>query len=60
MKGKRFTAVILLVFIICTLAAGCGRSGESGGENDDNISYAGGTLKIISGSENKELEPILE
>lgn len=60
MKGKRFTAVILLVFIICTLAAGCGRSGESGVENDDNISYAGGTLKIISGSENKELEPILE
>jgi Ca-activated chloride channel homolog len=53
--GARWAATALLSLATLVSSAGCGsRSGGSGG------TASGGSLHILSGSENKSLEPILQ
>lgn len=60
-RGRRLLATLLMIAMSLILLAGCG-SGE--GEESGSQGFAGfgdkKVLRIVSGSENAELEPILE
>lgn len=55
---KRIAAVLLAVFTLPMMFAGCDSGGNS--EADTVLGSGSSVLRIISGSENAELEPILE
>ncbi len=56
---KRITAFWLMIAAVLLLCAGCG-AGESDSDADIVLGSGRSSLRIISGSENSELEPILE
>ena len=57
---KRFAVLLLTVSVILTAFSGC-NSGGTGDSGADTVLGSGSSvLRIISGSENAELEPILE
>lgn len=57
---KRFAVLLLTVSVILTAFSGC-NSGGTGDSGADTVLGSGSrALRIISGSENAELEPILE
>ncbi len=58
--GRRMTILLAAAFFCLSLAA-CGQGGESSGDSDSRFSgsLGGETLRIVSGSENQELEEIL-
>ena len=59
--GKRLLAVLLLIVLSAGVLSGCG---FRGGDDGSGQKFAGfgdkKVLRIVSGSENAELEPILE
>lgn len=57
---KRVTALLLTVSALAVLCAGCGNGGEGSAEADTVLGSGRSVLRIISGSENAELEPVLE
>lgn len=60
MKSHRHQIFLfVMVFTILTLFAGC-HSTDNSTQPDSVLGQGGNVLRIISGSENKELEPILE
>ena len=60
-KIKRFVTMILAFVMAASLFTGCGGSKSGGAEAADTVLGDGrDTLRIISGSENAELEPILK
>ncbi|MGN1180521.1 MAG: substrate-binding domain-containing protein [Suilimivivens sp.] len=65
-SGKRYLISLLITFLLASLfvLSGCGKEKSSGNASSDS-SYQGGgfggeTIRILSGSENKELSAILE
>ena len=56
---KRLAALLLALCTCLTLFSGCG-SGTESADADTVLGSGGDVLRIISGSENAELEPILE
>ena len=56
---KRLAALLLTICTCLTLFSGCGSDTESVAA-DTVLGSGGDVLRIISGSENAELEPILE
>ena len=57
---KRFVALLLMFSIVLTMFSGCGAGGRAASESDAVLGSGSSVLKIISGSENKQLETILE
>lgn len=57
--GKRFAVLLLIVSIMLTLFSGCG-SAETQNEPGTVLGNGRSVLRIVSGSENAELEPILQ
>lgn len=57
---KRFAALLLMLSVILTIFNGCDFEGTDGSEADTVLGSGSSVLRIISGSENAELEPILE
>ena len=57
---KRFAALLLMLSVILTIFGGCDFWGTDSGEADTVLGNGSSVLRIISGSENAELEPILE
>ena len=57
---KRFAALLLMVSFMITICSGCNEGNTDEGEADTVLGSGGSVLRIISGSENAELEPILE
>ena len=61
MKMKRgFIGCLLSIFVILTMFSGCNVGSTDGGEADTVLGGGSSVLRIVSGSENSELEPILE
>ena len=61
MKMKRgFIGCLLSIFVILTMFSGCNVGSADGGEADTVLGGGSSVLRIVSGSENSELEPILE
>ena len=64
MKMRRFAGFVIAVLAGPALCAWSGRGGdrqeESGSEADTVLGSGRVTLRILSGSENQELEPVLE
>ena len=58
MKLRKFTALLLALLTAAAVLTGCDTSADSGA--DTVLGSGGKTLRIVSGSENRELEPILE
>ena len=65
MKKRRFGTVLLCLLSLALLATGC--AGASGGrqtkeekDTSTEVLKADGTLRILSGSENKELETVID
>ena len=58
MKLRKFTALLLALLTAAAVLAGCDTAADSGA--DTVLGSGGKTLRIVSGSENRELEPILE
>lgn len=58
MKLRKFTALLLALLTAAAILAGCDTAADSGA--DAVLGSGGKTLRIVSGSENRELEPILE
>ena len=62
--GKRLTALLLTALLLAAVLPGCGFGGgsdvEAEREADTVLGSGSRVLRIISGSENKELEPIIE
>ena len=61
-KAKRFIILILSFVVAVSVFAGCGgTSGNGGAKAADTVLGSGGdVLRIVSGSENAELEPVIE
>ena len=57
---KRFAALLLMFSIVLTMFSGCGAGDRAASESDAVLGSGSSVLKIISGSENKQLETILE
>lgn len=57
---KRFAALLLMLSMILTICSGCHFGNTGGGEADTVLGSGSSVLRIVSGSENSELEPILE
>ena len=57
---KRLTALLFTFSLILTAFGGCDFGGTDSGEADTVLGNGSTVLRIISGSENAELEPILE
>ncbi len=57
---KRFAALLLMLSVILTICSGCHFGSTGGGEADTVLGSGSSVLRIVSGSENSELEPILE
>ena len=57
---KRFAALLLMLSVILTICSGCHFGSTGGGEVDTVLGSGSSVLRIVSGSENSELEPILE
>ena len=57
---KRFVTVLLMLSVILTTCNGCSFEGTGSSEADTVLGSGSSTLRILSGSENAELEPILE
>ena len=57
---KRFAALLLMFSFMITICSGCNEGNTDGGEADTVLGSGGSVLRIVSGSENSELEPILE
>ena len=57
---RRFTALLLMFSVLLTVFGGCGSEGTGGSGADTVLGSGSSVLRIISGSENAELEPILE
>ena len=62
MKMKRgFIGCLLSIFVILTMFSGCNVGSTDGGEARHGFGWVvASVLHIVSGSENSELEPILE
>ena len=58
MKLRKFTALLLALLTAAAVLTGCDTAADSGA--DTVLGSGGKTLRIVSGSENRELEPILE
>ena len=58
MKLRKLTVLLLAFLISAVTLTGCDTTGNSGA--DTVLGSGGKTLRIVSGSENRELEPILE
>ena len=58
MKLRKFTALLLALLTAAAVLTGCDTAANSGA--DTVLGSGGKTLRIVSGSENRELEPILE
>ena len=58
MKLRKFTALLLALLTAAAVLTGCDTAADSGA--DAVLGSGGKTLRIVSGSENRELEPILE
>ena len=69
-RNRRLAGVLAVLLLLCGLLAGCipGSAGEGGQEAGENTAqhasfWADGgeaTLRVLSGSENRELEPIIQ
>ncbi len=57
---KRSIALLLMLSVILTIFGGCDFGDTDSGEADTVLGNGSSVLRIISGSENAELEPILE
>ena len=57
---KRSIAFLLMLSVILTIFGGCDFGDTDSGEADTVLGNGSSVLRIISGSENAELEPILE
>ena len=57
---KRFAALLLMLSVILIIFGGCDFGGTDSGKADTVLGNGSSVLRIISGSENAELEPILE
>ena len=57
---KRFAALLLMVSFMITICSGCNVGNTDEGEADTVLGGGSSVLRIVSGSENSELEPILE
>ena len=57
---KRFAALLLMFSFMITICSGCNEGNTDEGEADTVLGSGSSVLRIISGSENAELEPILE
>ena len=57
---KRSIALLLMLSVILTIFGGCDFGDTDSGEADTVLGNGSTVLRIISGSENAELEPILE
>ena len=58
MKLRKFMALLLALLTAVAVLTGCDTAADSGA--DTVLGSGGKTLRIVSGSENRELEPILE
>ena len=58
MKLRKFTALLLALLTAAAVLTGCDTAADRGA--DTVLGSGGKTLRIVSGSENRELEPILE
>ena len=57
---KRIISLLLVIGMFLTLLTGCGGSGQTAeNEADTFLGNGRSVLRIVSGSENAELEPIL-
>ena len=57
---KRFAALLLMFSFMITICSGCNEGNTDGSEADTVLGSGSSVLRIVSGSENSELEPILE
>ena len=57
---KHFAALLLMFSFMITICSGCNEGNTDEGEADTVLGSGGSVLRIVSGSENSELEPILE
>ncbi|MEM6454848.1 MAG: substrate-binding and VWA domain-containing protein [Acidobacteriota bacterium] len=62
LRFRPLTGLVALLVLFVPLLAGCGGGGGGGGDayDDDAPPPRGGALTIVSGSENKGLEPLIE
>lgn len=58
MRLRKFVTLLLVLLTTAMLFAGCDSARDSGA--DAVLGSGGKILRIVSGSENRELEPILE
>lgn len=61
MSKKAFISVLLIFLLLLSACGGSKKNDNQNSGSKQNVFGTGGTLiRIVSGSENKELEPLIE